>query len=206
MRVGYRRTSTEEQIAGYEAQERDLKEAKCERILGEQLSSVDADRPQLERLLAEFIRQDDVVVVTKLDRLARSVVDALNIEKRIREKGATLEILDLKIDTATHIGRFMFTVLASVAELERNMMLTRQREGVRKAQRDGKYMGRKPTVRLQADEIRKLNAEGKSAIEIAAELGIHRSGVYRVLDKESDTEARLEGRLKAWQARGKKLA
>ena len=124
MRVGYRRTSTEEQIAGYEAQERDLKEAKCERILGEQLSSVDADRPQLERLLAEFIRQDDVVVVTKLDRLARSVVDALNIQKRIREKGATLEILDLKIDTATHIGRVMFTVLASVAELERNMMLT----------------------------------------------------------------------------------
>ena len=79
------------------------------------------------------------------------------------------------------------------------MMLARQREGVAKAKREGKYMGRKPTVLMRAEEIRKLNAEGKSAIEIAAELGIHRSGVYRVLDKESDTEARLEGKLKAWR-------
>jgi DNA invertase Pin-like site-specific DNA recombinase len=81
------------------------------------------------------------------------------------------------------------------------IMLERQKEGVAKAKREGKYMGRKPTVQLQADAIRKLNAQGKSAIEIAAELGIHRSGVYRVLDKEGDVEARMEGKLKAWKAR-----
>ena len=201
MRVGYRRTSTGDQVAGYEAQERDLKEAKCERIFGEQLSSVDADRPQLEAVL-DFIRKDDVLVVTKLDRLARSVVDALTIEKRIRAKGATLEIMDLKIDTSTHIGRFMFTVLASVAELERNMMLGRQREGLAKARADGKYLGRKPTAQLQAGEIRRLNAEGLGAAEIAGQLGLHRASIYRVLGKDGDAErARLEGRLKTWRDR-----
>jgi DNA invertase Pin-like site-specific DNA recombinase len=81
-------------------------------------------------------------------------------------------------------------------------MLARQREGVAKAKREGKYMGRKLTVLMRANEIRRLNAEGKRAIQIAAELGIHRSGIYRVLDKESDTEARLEGKLKAWRERG----
>jgi DNA invertase Pin-like site-specific DNA recombinase len=123
-------------------------------------------------------------------------------QKRLKAKGAALKILDPGIDTSTEIGQFIFTVLASVAQLERGMMLARQCEGVAKARHDGKYMGRKPTVLMRAGEIRKLNAEGKSAIEIAAELGIHRSGVYRVLDKESDTEARLEGRLEAWRERG----
>ena len=202
MRVGYKRTSTGDQVAGYEAQERDLREAKCDRIFGEQLSSVDADRPQLEAVL-DFVREGDVLVVTKLDRLARSVVDALTIEKRIKAKGATLQILDPGIDTSTDIGRFIFTVLASVAELERGMMLARQREGVAKARADGKYLGRKPTAKLKADEIRKLNAEGLGASAIATKLGLHRASVHRILADTDDAEgARLEGRLKAWRERG----
>ena len=198
MKIGYGRTSTSEQVAGLEAQERDLTKEGCEKLFLEQLSSVDDHRPQLEAAI-EFARGGDVFIVTKLDRLARSVIDALEIQKRLKAKGAALKILDPAIDTSTEIGQFIFTVLASVAQLERGMMLARQREGVAKAKREGKYMGRKPTVLMRAEEIRKLNAEGKSAIEIAAELGIHRSGVYRVLDKESDTEARLEGKLKAWR-------
>jgi DNA invertase Pin-like site-specific DNA recombinase len=200
MKVGYGRTSTSEQVAGLEAQERDLKTEGCERLFLEQLSSVDDHRPQLEAAI-DFCRAGDVFMVTKLDRLARSVIDALEIQKRLKEKGVALKILDPGIDTSNEIGQFIFTVLASVAQLERGMMLARQREGVAKAKREGKYMGRKPTVLMRADEIRKLNAEGKSAIEIAEELGIHRSGVYRVLDKESDVEARLEGKLKAWRDR-----
>jgi DNA invertase Pin-like site-specific DNA recombinase len=198
VKIGYGRTSTSEQVAGLEAQERDLTKEGCEKLFLEQLSSVDDHRPQLEAAI-EFARGGDVFIVTKLDRLARSVIDALEIQKRLKAKGAALKILDPAIDTSTEIGQFIFTVLASVAQLERGMMLARQREGVAKAKREGKYMGRKPTVLMRAEEIRKLNAEGKSAIEIAAELGIHRSGVYRVLDKESDTEARLEGKLKAWR-------
>jgi DNA invertase Pin-like site-specific DNA recombinase len=201
MKIGYGRTSISEQVAGLEAQERDLKAEGCERLFLEQLSSVDDHRPKLGEAI-EFARAGDVFIVTKLDRLARSVIDALEIQKRLKAKGAALKILDPGIDTSTEIGQFIFTVLASVAQLERGMMLARQREGVAKARREGKYMGRKPTVLMRADEIRKLNAEGKSAIEIAAELGIHRSGVYRVLDKESDTEAHLEGKLKAWRERG----
>ena len=184
-----------------EAQERDLTKEGCEKPFLEQLSSVDAHRPQLEAAI-EFSRAGDMFIVTKLDRLARSVIDALEIQKRLKDKGVALKILDPSIDTSNEIGQFIFTVLASVAQLERGMMLGRQREGVAKAKREGKYMGRKPTVQLQADEIRRLNAEGKSAIEIAAELNIHRSGVYRVLDKESDVGARLEGKLNAWRKRG----
>jgi DNA invertase Pin-like site-specific DNA recombinase len=200
MKVGYGRTSTSEQVAGLEAQERDLTKEGCEKLFLEQLSSVDDNRPQLEAAIG-WCREGDVFVVTKLDRLARSVIDALEIQKRIKARGAALKILDPSIDTSNEIGQFIFTVLASVAQLERGMMLARQREGVAKARREGKYMGRKPTVLMRADEIRKLNAEGKSAIEIAEELGIHRSGVYRVLDKENDVEARLEGKLKAWRDR-----
>src|SRR5271167_4811931 len=93
MRIGYARTSTTEQVAGYEAQQRDLKAAGCERLFMEQLSSVDASRPQLEAAL-DFCRDGDVLVVTRLDRLARSVADVVNIEKRLRDKGAALCVLD----------------------------------------------------------------------------------------------------------------
>jgi DNA invertase Pin-like site-specific DNA recombinase len=119
----------------------------------------------------------------------------------LKRKGVALQILNLGIDTNTPTGKLMLTMLGGIAEFERDIMLERQKEGVAKAKREGKYMGRKPTVQLQGDAIRKLNAEGKSAAEIAKDLGIHRSGVYRVLDKDADTEARLEGRLKAWKAR-----
>ncbi len=201
MRVGYGRTSTSEQVAGLEAQERDLKAEGCERLFLEQLSSVDDHRPQLEDAI-KFCRAGDVFLVTKLDRLARSVIDALEIQKRLKEKGVALRILDPAIDTSSEIGQFIFTVLASVAQLERGMMLARQREGVAKARRDGKYLGRKPTAQLQAAEIRRLNGDGLGAAEIAGQLGLHRASVYRVLSKDGDAErARLEGRLKAWQAR-----
>ena len=86
------------------------------------------------------------------------------------------------------------------------MMLTRQREGVTKARLEGKYMGRKPTALLQADEIRKLSGEGMSASDIAKQLELHRASVYRVLDTKSGAEAQLEGKLNAWKARGKQPA
>jgi DNA invertase Pin-like site-specific DNA recombinase len=136
MLVGYGRTSTVEQEAGLEAQTRDLTAAGCEKIFSEQVSSV-AERAELERAL-DFVRQGDTLVVTRLDRLARSVRDLLEIVDRIAAKGAALKVLAMGLDTGGATGRLMLQVLGAVAEFERALMLERQREGIRKAQAAGK--------------------------------------------------------------------
>ncbi|MCE6959121.1 recombinase family protein [Cereibacter sphaeroides] len=179
MIIGYARTSTLDQTAGLEAQERDLQAAGCERIFVEQVSSVDmVARAKLAEAL-EFVRQGDTLVVTKLDRLARSVAHLMEILAKLDTKGASLRILGMGIDTATPTGKLMLTILGGVAEFERAIMLERQREGIAKA--EGKYKGRKPTARAQADQVQRLKAEGLGASEIAEKLGIGRASVYRIL-------------------------
>ncbi|MCE6950652.1 recombinase family protein [Cereibacter sphaeroides] len=181
MIIGYVRTSTLDQTAGLEAQERDLQAAGCERIFVEQVSSVDmVARAKLAEAL-EFVRQGDTLVVTKLDRLARSVAHLMEILAKLDTKGASLRILGMGIDTATPTGKLMLTVLGGVAEFERAIMLERQREGIAKAKAEGKYKGRKPTARAQADQVQRLKAEGLGASEIAEKLGIGRASVYRIL-------------------------
>jgi DNA invertase Pin-like site-specific DNA recombinase len=179
MIVGYARTSTVEQIAGFEAQERDLRAAGVEKVFAEQISSV-ATRAQLEAAI-DFIRAGDVFVVTKIDRLARSVADLLAIVKRIEARGGTLRILAINLDTSTPTGTLMLTVLAGVAQFEREVMLERQREGIAKAKGEGKYLGRKPTARAKTDEIRRLAADGATRESISAQLGVSVRSVYRVL-------------------------
>jgi DNA invertase Pin-like site-specific DNA recombinase len=184
MKIGYARTSTVEQKAGLEAQLRDLKAAGCEKIFQEQLSSVDAKREQLEAAI-EFCREGDVLICTKLDRLARSVADVVTIEARLNKKGAALHIMDPAMDTSSPAGRLVFNVLASIAQFEREIMLTRQREGIAKAKGEGKYKGRKPTARAKAAEVKQLLAEGVSATETARRLGIGRRSVYRILGDQA---------------------
>jgi DNA invertase Pin-like site-specific DNA recombinase len=179
MIVGYARTSTTEQVAGFEAQERDLRAAGVERVFAEQTSSV-ASRAQLEAAL-DFIRAGDVFVVTKIDRLARSVADLCAIVERIEAKGAALRILAINLDTATPTGKLMLNMLGSVAQFEREMMPERQREGIAKAKGEGKYKGRKPTARAKTDDIRRLASEGATREAIAAELKIGVASVYRAL-------------------------
>lgn len=179
MLVGYARTSTTDQVAGLDAQRRDLESAGCTRIFSEQVSSV-AHRQQLEAAL-DYIRDGDVLVVSKLDRLARSMRDLLEIVARVEAKGAGLRILAMNLDTTTATGRLMMNVLGSVAEFERAMMLERQREGVAKAKAEGKYRGRKPTARAKAAQVRALLEEGKNPTEVARSLGIGRSSVYRII-------------------------
>lgn len=181
MLVGYARTSTTDQVAGLDAQVRDLEAAGCSRIFAEQVSSV-AHREQLEATL-DYIRDGDVVTVTKLDRLARSMRDLVQIVDRIETKGAGLKILAMDLDTTAPTGRLMMNVLGSVAEFERSLMLERQREGVAKAKAEGKYKGRKPTARAKADQVRALLGEGKNPTEVARSLRIGRSSVYRILSQ-----------------------
>lgn len=179
--IGYARTSTTEQLAGLEAQRRDLTAAGCAKLYEEQVSSV-APRVQLEALI-DYVRDGDVVVVTKLDRLARSMRDLLEIVDRIETKGASLRILAMSLDTATASGKLMLNVLGSVAQFEREMMLERQREGIAKAKRDGKYRGRKPTARAKAGDIAALRAQGLTAEAIAERLCISTRSVFRHLSQ-----------------------
>ena len=182
MLVGYARTSTLEQIAGFEAQIAELEAAGCEKQFREQVSSV-GTRLQLEAAL-EFCREGDVLIVTKLDRLARSVTHLGQLLERLESKGVGLRILSLNIDSTTSTGRLMLNLLGSVAQFEREMMLERQREGIAKAKRDGKYKGRKPTARLKAEDVRALHVSGIKPIDIAKRLAISRASVYRALCRE----------------------
>lgn len=179
MILGYARTSTVEQEAGLEAQHRDLTAAGVEKVFAEQVSSISA-RAQLE-LALDYLRDGDVLTVTKLDRLARSIGDLCAIIKQIEAKGASLRILGMGLDTSTASGRLMLNVLGSVAQFEREVMLERQREGIAKAKGEGRYKGRAPTARAKATDIHRLAAEGKTREAIAMQLNIGVASVYRVL-------------------------
>lgn len=183
MIVGYARTSTVEQIAGFEAQERELRAAGVEKVFAEQVSSV-ASRAQLEAAL-DYLRDGDVLVVTKLDRLARSMGDLVRIVERIEAKGAALRILAMNLDTATATGRLMLNVIGSIAQFERETMLERQREGIAKAKGEGRYKGRAPTARAKAADILALAGEGITREAIAVRLNIGVASVYRVLASHS---------------------
>jgi DNA invertase Pin-like site-specific DNA recombinase len=188
MLVGYARTSTAGQQAGLEAQERELRAAGCEKIFSEQVSSV-AQRQQLEQAL-DYVREGDGFVVTKLDRLARSVGDLLAIINRLETKNVSLRVLSMggsePLDTASATGRLMVSIIAAVGQAEREVMLERQREGIAKAKAEKRYKGRAPTARRRADEIMRLKDAGVRPTEIAVRLGIGRASVYRVLGEQTD--------------------
>jgi DNA invertase Pin-like site-specific DNA recombinase len=182
MVIGYVRTSTVDQGAGFEAQIRDLQAAGAQKLFQEQVSSV-GTRPQLAACL-DYIREGDTLIVTRLDRLARSTAHLLQITETIQGKSAALRILDLNLDTASATGRLMLTMIGAIAQFEREMMLERQREGIAKAKAAGRYRGRAPTARRKLAEIQTLKAEGVGASEIARRLGIGRASVYRLLGEQ----------------------
>jgi DNA invertase Pin-like site-specific DNA recombinase len=181
--IGYARTSTTDQLAGLEAQVRDLKAIGCRKLYREQVSSI-AERDQLDAAL-DYAREGDTLVVTKLDRLARSARHLSDLVDALEAKGVALRILDLggeTVDTRGATGRLILNVFAAFAQFEREMMLERQREGIARAKAEGKYKGRKPTARAKAPDAIRLFREGKRVSAIAKELGVARASVYRALD------------------------
>lgn len=179
MIIGYARTSTIDQIAGFEAQLKALRAVNCEKIFQEQVSSV-GERLQLAAAL-EYVREGDVLVVTKLDRLARSVADLMTTVQTLDRKIVGLRVLDLGMDTHTPTGKLMLTVLGGVAQFEREMMLERQREGVAKAKAEGRYKGRKPVSSERRDAVLQLAALGTTKAGIARQLALGEATVYRIL-------------------------
>ena len=186
--VGYCRTSTIEQIAGLEAQERDLKAAGCERLVSEQISSV-AERAGLERCLAS-LQPGDVLMVTKPDRLARSTSHLLSIVEDLNARDIGLIVLSMggeRVDTRNPTSKLILTILAGVAAWEREIMLERQREGLNKARAAGKRIGGSEK-KIDRAKVMKLR-QAMSPTEIATFLGIARASVYRILDESKEPAA-----------------
>jgi DNA invertase Pin-like site-specific DNA recombinase len=142
-----------------------------------------AHRDQLEAAL-EFIRQGDTLVVTRMDRLARSTQHLLEMVTKLEAKGVALRILDFKgeaVDTKSPQGKLILTMFSAFAQFERELMLERQRDGIAKAKAEGAYKGRKPTAKAKADQVKALHAEGLSMGKIAERLNIGKGSVHRIL-------------------------
>ena len=189
--IGYARTSTLEQIAGFEDQKRQLEAAGCIKLFAEQVSSVSRDRPEFSRML-EFAREGDVIVATKIDRLARNAIELLQFAQGLKDRGIGLRILGQNVDTTTTTGWFVLTIFAGLAEMERTQMLERQRIGIEKARAEKRYKGRKPTATEKVTEVLRLKADQRRPTDIARRVGIARATVYRIL-RDPEAAIRLAG-------------
>ena len=175
-KIGYARTSTTEQ--NLEAQISALRAVGCGMVRTEQKSGASLDgRPELRTIL-DFIHPGETLVVTRIDRLARSLGDLQTIVSHLKSKGAHLAATEQPVDTATATGKAFFDMLGVFAEFETNLRRERQAEGIAAAKERGVYRGRVPRIDMEA--IRARLAEGQSPTRIAREMGISRGTVYKV--------------------------
>jgi len=184
-RIGYSRVSTTDQDTSVQALR--LEAAGCRRIFAETISSSVQHRPELATCLA-YLREGDALVVVRLDRLARSTRELLEIAQDLEERGVDLVVLDQAIDTSTPAGKLMFSVLAAIAQFERDLIRERTMDGLARARAEGKTGGRRPTIAGQkALLVKRLAAEGQSIRQIAASIEASPSAVHRLLSKRSKT-------------------
>ena len=190
MRVGYGRVSTRDQHA--ESQQDALTAAGCEPIYIDKASGKLASRPQLDRALLSANRAGDQLVITRLDRLGRTLGNLITLSAEMDARGVDLVVLDQGIDTSTALGRMFFQILGSIAEFEHALMSERTRDGLEAARARGRTGGQRPKLRpRQVDLARTMYAEtgadGKrryTVAEIAAELGVTRPTIYRALNHD----------------------
>lgn len=180
MRIGYARVSTHHQQDSLESQQQTLKNHGCEKIYTDQLSGAKTNRPGLAAAL-EYARESDTIVVTRLDRLGRSTVDILRTVQDLDGRGITIEALDTKLDTRTPSGRLVLSVLASMAEFERNLIVERTREGLAHARAQGRVGGRRPKLdETQQQAALAALASGMSEAQVAQTFGVSRSTITRL--------------------------
>lgn len=177
--VGYARVSTLDQDHSMQVDR--LKAAGCERVYSENKSGTSRKQRTALNELLNFVRAGDTVVITKIDRLARSARDLHNLVHDLDRKGISLKALDQDIDTRTPHGKAFLGMLATFAEFETNIRKERQLEGIAKAKREGKYTGRKATAMAKKEEVLHLINTGMSKPKVAKQLGISVASVYNVL-------------------------
>ena len=183
MKIGYARVSTADQ--SLDRQTDQLKTEGCERIYQEKVSGAKKERPELDRML-DALREGDVVVVTELSRLGRTVKGLIELLEKIRQTGADVKFLKENIDTSTPMGKMMFTIFSAVAEMERDLIRERTAEGLKAARARGRKGGR-PTVDEEKIDlaIRMYDSKSCTVAEITKTTGVSRATLYSYLGKRS---------------------
>jgi DNA invertase Pin-like site-specific DNA recombinase len=180
--IGYARVSTTDQDLTVQIQA--LKAAGCDVIRKEKASGTTTKgRVELATIL-DFIREGDMLVITRIDRLARSIADLQDIVRSLKARGAALRATEQPIDTSTAAGKCFLDMLGVFAEFETNLRRERQLEGIAKAKEAGVYKGRKPTIDVA--KIEALKASGLGPTDIARKLNIGRASVYRVMAQSGE--------------------
>ncbi len=179
--VGYARVSSTGQSLAVQLDK--LKAAGCDRVYQEKKSGTTDNRPELKKAL-HYLREGDTLVVTKLDRLARSTLHLCQTADQLQADGIALKVLDQSIDTSTPTGKLLFNVLASIAEFETAIRKERQMEGIAKAKERGVQMGRKAKLSdQQVEELRQQRKAGRLIKELMADYGLSKASVYRLLSE-----------------------
>src|ERR1700755_1570969 len=178
--IGYARVSTTDQNLA--VQEASLRAAGCDLIRSEKRTGTTTTGREELRTVLDFLHAGDVLMATRIDRLARSIGDLQDIVRAVRARGAILKATEQPIDTGTAPGKCFLDMLGVFAEFETNLRRERQLEGIAKAKAAGVYKGRPPSI--AAAQVRQLKAQGLGATEIAKALSIGRASVYRALGAE----------------------
>lgn len=180
-KIGYARVSTTDQDTSLQVEA--LRAAGCEVVREEKASGTTTQgRSELATVL-DFLREGDTLVITRIDRLARSIADLQSIVSTIREKGAALACTEQPVDTTTAAGKAFLDMLGVFAEFETNLRKERQSEGIAKAKKNGLYQGRKKNIDRRS--IFKMHKDGIGATNIANLLGVSRASVYRILKENN---------------------
>lgn len=180
MRIGYARVSTHQQQDSLSAQQQALEAYGCQKIYADRISGTSNNRPGFAAALT-YAREGDSIVVTRLDRIGRSTVDILRTVQDLDSRGITIEALDTKLDTRTPAGRLVLSVLASMAEFERNLIVERTREGLAHARAQGRVGGRRPKLdETQQQAALAALASGMSEAQVAQTFGVSRSTITRL--------------------------
>ena len=177
-RIGYARVSSFGQSLHVQRQ----KLNDCDRVFEEKQSGTSTIKREQLSLCLDYVRDGDVLVVTKLDRLARSTFDLLSILRRLESKQVKLHVLDQQIDTSTATGMFFTTVLAAVAAFENELRKERQADGIALAKKRGVQLGRKPSLTdAEVDELRQSRSHGTKIADLMTKYQISKASVYRAL-------------------------
>ena len=179
MKVSYIRVSSQHQ--SLEVQRESVMKYGVDKIFEEKVSGTSTDKREQLKQCLEFVREGDELVITRIDRLARSVLDLQLIVKQLMDKGVTLTSTEQTISTKDATSKCFLDMLGVFAELETNIRKERQMEGIELAKRKGVYKG--GTQRIDVEEIKRLKSEGLGVTKIAKSMGIHRDSVYRLLKK-----------------------
>jgi len=176
MIVGYARVSTTDQSLDVQMDE--LAAHDCDRIFQDQASGTSRARAGLVEMM-QFVREGDTIVVSRLDRFARSLTDLFQLLDELNRKSVAFQCVHQSIDTSSSTGKLTLAILGAVAEFENDIRRERQRAGIAKAKANGIYKGRRAGI--DAERIKELAVQGMTASAIASELGCHRQSVYRLL-------------------------